>query len=353
MNKKTLLSRILILCIASLCAVAVYADIICKGKVVDAGTLSPLPGVAVFVKDTEAVAATNANGEYTITAPDESMLTFVLSGYEPLTIKAKQNMGATTMQSTEDVPAELSAPQSGSNRYTGPCPLTLDKVSVTNVGLNKRMLRMDDNGLIVDNAGMCLEVTVAFSAKGIPGRRVICELTPLDANDNYFVDSKGEVAAMEGVTIPSSDWSGKVMIPLPYTWVVTDENKKLGYVKLGVTLAMMGEEEIKDTQIVKIANDDMKLSDKKNLGNKLMGDLFGGSSSGGGGLMGGLLGAMLDTSDGEITQKCPNCDGTGVCSHCDGDGFFDPQVCRKCANDPGICRRCKGEGEITVKYDVY
>ncbi len=351
MSLKRISYSALILCLTFLSSLAVYADIICKGKVVDAGTLSPLSGVAVFVKNTEAVTATNANGEYTITAPEESMLTFVLSGYEPITIKAKQNMGATTMQSTEDVPAELSVEQSGNGRYTGPCPLTLDKVAVTNVGINKRMLRLGENGLILDNAGMCLEVTVAFSAKGITGRRVICEITPLDANDNYFVDSMGEVAAMEGVTIPSSDWSGKVMIPMPYSWVVTDENKKQGYVKLGVTLAMMGEEEIKDTQIIKIANDEMKLSDKKNLGNKLMGDLFGGSSSGG--LMGGLLGAMLDTSDGEITQKCPNCDGTGVCDHCDGDAFFDPQICRKCANDPGICRRCKGEGEITVKYDLY
>ncbi|MDO5527692.1 MAG: hypothetical protein Q4F85_16595 [Prevotella sp.] len=45
-------------------------------------------------------------------------------------------------------------------------------------------------------------------------------------------------------------------------------------------------------------------------------------------------------------------DGTGLCEYCDGDGFLDPSVCRKCAQNPGICRHCQGTGTETVKLDI-
>jgi len=84
---------------------------------------------------------------------------------------------------------------------------------------------------------------------------------------------------------------------------------------------------------------------------QVLSDMFGGGSMGGmdlGGLMGAMFGGGTDTAE----HTCVKCDGTGVCEYCDGDGFLNPSVCRKCAQNPGICRNCGGSGTTTVKLDI-
>ena len=238
------------------------------------------------------------------------------------------------------------------------CPVKIDaatlsigKVSIDDIGMSRRLLRMNDNGLIVDQSGLCLEVSVNINASGIMGKRVICEVVPLSSDGRTWVDAKGEVAAIEGVTVPTNSYSGKVVLPMPYSWIVNEDSQKSKTVCMMVTVACMEEDGLVESKDITIQESDINI-DKKQIGNKLMSDMLGGGS-GGGGLMEGLIGGLFDTSDAESTEPCPACDGTCVCVYCDGDGFFDPKSCRKCANDPGICRRCKGEGTVTVKYDIY
>lgn len=228
--------------------------------------------------------------------------------------------------------------------------LSVNSVKVENIGVNKRMIRLTDAGLLVGNAGMCVEVLVDIKATGLAGRRVVCSVAPLDEDGNMYGDSQGEAASTVAVTVPNANYSGRLMLPLPYQWVMNQTSQKLESLKLGVTLACVGPEKIIEEKEVNLTENDIRIDHSK-LGGKFMSDIFGGGS--GGGLMGGLLGGLFDTSDAESTQTCPVCDGTGVCPHCDGDAFFDPKVCRKCANDPGICRRCKGEGTVTIKIDIY
>lgn len=227
--------------------------------------------------------------------------------------------------------------------------LSVGSVTVDNVGLNKRLIRLDDNGIIVDNSGMCLEVSVGIKATDMSGRRVLCIVNPLDEDGNTLADRSGEAMSVVAITIPSANYNGKLMVPMPYQWVVTDQTRALNKIKLGVSLLCIGDKNSGEFKIVDLDGSTIKV-DRSNMGAKLMGDMFGGSGGGG---LGSLLGGLLGGSDAESTEPCPSCEGTGVCPHCDGDGFLDPKSCRKCASDPGICRRCKGEGTITVKYDIY
>ncbi len=221
--------------------------------------------------------------------------------------------------------------------------LTLGSVTVKNVGINKRLVRVNESGLIIEDSGLCLEVSVNYQSSGLTGARVICLIHPLDAQGNMLADRIGDAVTLGAVTIPSSHHNGTLVIPMPYQWVMADgENKKS--VQMGVSLLCVGNEDVGEDKIVTLSEADMQIN-KSSLGSKMMSDVLGSP--------GDLLGSLFGGSDAESTEPCVACDGTGVCPHCDGDAYFDPSSCRKCSADPGICRRCKGTGTITVKYDIY
>jgi len=221
--------------------------------------------------------------------------------------------------------------------------LTLGSVTVENVGINKRLVRMNDSGLIIEDSGLCLEISVNYHSSGLTGARVICLIHPLDAQGNMLADRTGDAVSLGAVTIPSSHHNGTLVIPVPYQWITADgENKKS--VQMGVSLVCVGNEEIGEDKIVTLSEADMQI-DRRNLGSKMMSDVLGSP--------GDILSGLFSSSDAESTEPCVACDGTGVCPHCDGDAYLDPSSCRKCSADPGICRRCKGTGTITVKYDIY
>lgn len=225
--------------------------------------------------------------------------------------------------------------------------LELGRVTVKNVGINKRLIRLNDNGLVIENAGMCLEVSVDYRSSGLAGSRVICFIHPLDEQGNMLADGTGEAVTLGAVTIPSSNHGGTLVIPMPYQWVLADgQNTKS--VKMGVSLVCVGNEEVGEDKVVTLSEADIQI-DKSRLGSKMMSDVLGSP----GDVMGDMLGSLFGGSDAESTQPCTACDGTGICPHCDGDAYLDPSLCRKCSADPGICRRCKGEGTITIEYDIY
>lgn len=226
--------------------------------------------------------------------------------------------------------------------------LEIGKVSIDNIGLGQRMIRLDDNGgIFLDDAGMCLEVTVGIEAKGLAGKRVFAMVFPLDPDENSMADQNGDAMSVGAVNIPGATYSGKIVVPMPYQWIITEENKKRQAVKMGVALSLF-DEEYTVSKVVDLQESDINI-DRNKVGSKLMGDMFGGSE----GLMGSVLDGLFSTSDAEATMTCPACDGTGLCGKCDGMGFFDPTSCRKCSRNPGICTRCKGEGAITVEVDFY
>lgn len=230
------------------------------------------------------------------------------------------------------------------------CAQTLEigKVSIDNVGLGQQMIRLDENGCIfLDDTGMCMEVTVGFEAKGLAGKRVFAMVFPLDPDDKTLVDQNGEAMSIGAVNIQSSTYNGNIVVPMPYTWVITEANKERKAVKFGITLSLY-DEEFAVSKVVDLQTSDINI-DRNKVGDKLMGDLFGGT----GDLMGSLIGGLFSSSDAEATITCPACDGTGLCAKCDGMGFFDPKSCRKCSRNPGICTRCKGKGTVTVEVDFY
>src|ERR1700743_1972504 len=62
--------------------------ILIKGKVTDAATNEPVPGVSVTVKGTTTAVATDVNGNYSISAGNTAILVFKFLGYAPQEVPA-------------------------------------------------------------------------------------------------------------------------------------------------------------------------------------------------------------------------------------------------------------------------
>lgn len=70
-----------------------FAQLNVKGKVTDAGTNEPLPGVTVTVKGSTKGTSTDATGEYSLKdVPSGSQLQFVSIGYKPQTVTASETV---------------------------------------------------------------------------------------------------------------------------------------------------------------------------------------------------------------------------------------------------------------------
>lgn len=89
---------------------AFAADIVCKGRVVSADDLEPFIGVTIKVENTNSWVCSDLNGNFTITAPEGSNLVFMYVGCESQTVKAKQNLGTITLQSSPMVHDDRPAP---------------------------------------------------------------------------------------------------------------------------------------------------------------------------------------------------------------------------------------------------
>ncbi len=223
--------------------------------------------------------------------------------------------------------------------------LAVVDAGIYNVCMSKRMIRIMESGsIVVDNCGIGLEVTVNAKVTGMAGKRVLCVVNPLAKDGSVLGDNVGEAMSVVAFNVPTANYSQKLVVPLPYQWVVTENAKNINAVKLGVSLLCF-ENDMVVEKVFDLDGSKIKIDSSK-INGKLMGDMFGGMS--GADILGGLFGG----SDVTAERECLSCDGYKICPFCDGEGFFDPSFCRKCSKDPGICRRCKGEGVETVNYDI-
>lgn len=212
---------------------------------------------------------------------------------------------------------------------------SVNSLKIDNIGMGNRMIRIGKSGIILDDAGLCLEGKVSFSVDGNAGQRLFCILHPVQEG-GYLKDRKGEVMSVIPFEPSSNAFTGSLPVEIPYSWLGIDlmSNKQTAK---DITIEVMIVDPSKDEPLAEktilLTDSDINI-DHNQMPNHLLGSLFGG-----------------DSVDGDLISKCSACDGTGICNSCDGDGFIDPSVCRKCSNDPGICRRCKGLGKEGTDVD--
>lgn len=242
------------------------------------------------------------------------------------------------------------------NRTAASGKVDIKGLRIDNIGISDRVFRMTDGGdLLLDQAGMHLEVTMNVATSGLGGQRLICVLMPVSADGNGFRDNMGDLISMRALTPASGSSSSSVKIPIPYNWVVRD-GEKLQTISFSAMVMnpAMEENSLMAEQIINIDPTQVNIN-KDDLPGHMLGQLFGGGSGsknsrgGVGSLLGGLFGGPSATS----THDCSACDGVGLCPHCDGDGFFNPAICRKCSKDPGVCRRCGGGGTEEVELELH
>jgi len=222
-------------------------------------------------------------------------------------------------------------------------------MTIDNLGMNKRMIRMGDDGIVLDNAGLNLESTVKLRITGFVGQRLVCAVAPLNAQGEELADRIGVCANLTGINVTSDQQTVNLKVPLPYGWMdLQQERLNLSF----KVLIFNSDVQRVAGKVVEVPTTSIHI-DHDNLPAKMMSDLLGGGGDGGGLDMGGLLGGLLGGPSISSEEICGACDGTGLCPECYGDAFFDPSMCRRCSRDPGICRRCKGEKTETVNYDVY
>ena len=225
--------------------------------------------------------------------------------------------------------------------------LSIGEASIDNLGIGKLMYRMDSNGgLVVDEAGMCFEMSLNYTAQNMAGKRLFCVVSALDKDGNGLADRVGSCSVITAENIPGANSNGTFHFVMPQPWLINNSTKEAQAIKLLVMLSTLEDGGSQVEKEITLSGEALKL-DNTNLPGKLMGDLFG--DVGVGDLIDGLFGGPSASS----TQRCPACDGTRLCQSCDGEGFFEPASCRKCSNAPGICRRCKGTGEETIKVDFH
>jgi hypothetical protein len=217
-----------------------------------------------------------------------------------------------------------------------------------NLGMTGRMIRLSDNGIFLDDAGMHLEGTLTLKVTGMRGQRLICVLSPLDSEGNLLADRRGELCNLTAFKVNSDASTIELPVEVPYTWINTKERELS--LNFNVTIVNSKVEEVAQ-KVIQVAPENVNVN-SNDLPSKMMGDIFGGGDGDGGDMLGGLLGGLFGGSDATSEHICSACDGTGLCSNCYGDAFFDPSQCRRCAQDPGICRRCKGAKKEKVDIDI-
>lgn len=80
----------------------IYQDRVVTGSVVSAGDNSPIPGVNVFIKDSNTGTITDINGEYSIEAPEGSVLVFSFVGFNTVE-REVGDQSVINIEMTEDV----------------------------------------------------------------------------------------------------------------------------------------------------------------------------------------------------------------------------------------------------------
>lgn len=204
---------------------------------------------------------------------------------------------------------------------------SINNVLVHTIGMGKTLIRMGENNIFLQKSGLCFEGTISFTVKGCLGKRLICSVSPIE-DESYLADNKGTLSALYGFTPRTASYNGKVDFQMPVSWLGIDifsKNQEPRTMTIYIDIIDPATGNTIAADIVTLNNDNTKFDQNSSMASTISG-MFGGVS-------------------GDLINSCAACDGTGICNSCYGDAFFDPKVCRKCANHPGICRRCNGEGE--------
>ena len=83
--KGTMIKRIAFLLFLGVTSAAVFGqNITINGTVTDIRDGSPLPGVSIVVKGTTTGTASNLDGQYTLTVPEDATLVFSFIGYNTI-----------------------------------------------------------------------------------------------------------------------------------------------------------------------------------------------------------------------------------------------------------------------------
>ena len=85
------------------CFVSAQQNLSVSGVVSDASDGSPMIGVSVIVKGTTTATITDANGKYSMNAPQGSTLIFSYIGMEKTTVAVKSNVINVTLKSDSKV----------------------------------------------------------------------------------------------------------------------------------------------------------------------------------------------------------------------------------------------------------
>ena len=68
------------------------------------------------------------------------------------------------------------------------------------MGMSGRMIRLNDNGIFLDDAGFHLEGTLTMKITGMRGQRLICILSPVDPEGNMMADRRGDLSNLTAFT---------------------------------------------------------------------------------------------------------------------------------------------------------
>lgn len=257
------------------------------------------------------------------------------------TVTTKQSLSTANAAAR---PTKITSLKGGDN-------FTVTGMVINNVGMGIPIVRLRNSGIFLSSTGMSLIGKLSVNVKGQVGKRLIMLFEVLDENGEQQADNYGNTSYAIPLQISKASGSYDVEVRIPYGWM--DLQKKPEAFNFEVSLLDFTAN--KDNVLVGISTinmDPLSISVDGNAAkNQVLSDAFGGGSVGGmdmGSIMGAMLGGGTDTAE----HTCVKCDGTGICEYCDGDGFLDPSICRKCAQNPGICRSCQGTGTTTVKLDI-
>ncbi len=137
-------------------AVAVFADIHVKGKVIDADGAEPMIGVSVLVKGSSTGTVTDFDGNFQLTVPDKATLQLSYIGYKTIEVRAVADMNIIMESDAQMLQEVVSLGYSAVKRAelsSAVVTVTADELTDVTTSDLGNMLQGKVAGLTVSNAG--------------------------------------------------------------------------------------------------------------------------------------------------------------------------------------------------------
>ena len=137
-------------------AVAAFADIHVKGKVIDADGAEPMIGVSVLVKGSSTGTVTDFDGNFQLTVPDKATLQLSYIGYKTIEVRAVADMNIIMESDAQMLQEVVSLGYSAVKRAelsSAVVTVTADELTDVTTSDLGNMLQGKVAGLTVSNAG--------------------------------------------------------------------------------------------------------------------------------------------------------------------------------------------------------